>query len=129
MLFDTASTTNEEFAQPAVRDEGELGLALVFDWDENHFVMEDGSPVMVNKTEAAEEIKNMANIAYKFRIYPNKEQRDLFARTFGCVRFIYNQMLSDKIDCAKFLTWFIENYPGSATQTRNATPDFWKNFK
>ncbi len=39
----------------------------------------------------------MANKAYQFRIYPNKEQRDLFARTFGCVRFIYNQMLSDKI--------------------------------
>ena len=39
------------------------------------------------------------------------------------------QMLSDKIDCAKFLTWFIENYPESATQTRNATADFWKNFK
>ena len=38
------------------------------------------------------------------------------------------QMLSDKIDCAKFLTWFIENYPESATQTRNATADFWKNF-
>ena len=39
------------------------------------------------------------------------------------------QMLSDKIDCAKFLTWFIENYPESATQTRNTTADFWKNFK
>ena len=40
----------------------------------------------------------MANMAFKFRIYPNKEQRDLLARTFGCVRFIYNQMLADKID-------------------------------
>ena len=40
----------------------------------------------------------MANKAFLFRIYPNKEQRDLFARTFGCVRFIYNRMLSDKID-------------------------------
>lgn len=39
----------------------------------------------------------MANKAYKFRIYPNLEQRILFAKTFGCVRFIYNKMLSDKI--------------------------------
>lgn len=39
------------------------------------------------------------------------------------------KMLSDKIDCAKFLTWFIENYPGSATQTRNATPEFWTKFR
>ena len=39
----------------------------------------------------------MANKAYKFRIYPNSEQKILFAKTFGCVRFIYNQMLFDKI--------------------------------
>ncbi len=37
------------------------------------------------------------NKAYKFRIYPNEEQCEIFARTFGCVRFIYNRMLSDKI--------------------------------
>ena len=39
----------------------------------------------------------MANKAYKFRIYPTKEQEILFNKTFGCVRFIYNRMLSDKI--------------------------------
>ena len=37
------------------------------------------------------------NKAYKFRIYPNAAQRTMFAKTFGCVRFIYNRMLSDKI--------------------------------
>ena len=36
--------------------------------------------------------------AYKYRLYPNKEQREYFAKCFGCVRFIYNRMLSDKID-------------------------------
>ena len=40
-----------------------------------------------------------------------------------------NQMLSDKVDCAKFLTWFIENYPSSAQEVKNATPDFWDRFK
>ncbi len=38
------------------------------------------------------------NKAYKFRIYPNNEQQILFAKTFGCVRFIYNKMLGDKIE-------------------------------
>ncbi|MEF9921113.1 MAG: RNA-guided endonuclease TnpB family protein, partial [Erysipelotrichaceae bacterium] len=38
------------------------------------------------------------NKAYKFRIYPNTEQQILFAKTFGCVRFVYNRMLSDKIN-------------------------------
>jgi len=37
------------------------------------------------------------NKAYKFRIYPNSEQEMLIAKTFGCVRFIYNKMLEDKI--------------------------------
>lgn len=35
--------------------------------------------------------------AYKYRLYPNKEQQEYFAKCFGCVRFIYNRMLSDKI--------------------------------
>ena len=38
-------------------------------------------------------------------------------------------MLSDKIDCAKFLTWFIEQYPSSIDQTRNANEAFWSKFK
>lgn len=39
------------------------------------------------------------------------------------------KMLDDKIDCAKFLTYFIESYPQSVSATRHATADFWKNFK
>lgn len=37
------------------------------------------------------------NKAYKFRIYPNAEQRIMFAKTFGCVRFVYNYYLDKKI--------------------------------
>lgn len=39
----------------------------------------------------------MANKAYKFRIYPNSEQQVLLAKTFGCVRFVYNYFLDRKI--------------------------------
>ena len=38
------------------------------------------------------------NKAFKFRLYPNADQRILLAKTFGCCRFIYNKMLSDKIN-------------------------------
>jgi len=38
------------------------------------------------------------NKAFKFRLKPNVEQRELFTKTFGCVRFIFNRMLSDKMD-------------------------------
>lgn len=34
---------------------------------------------------------------YQFRIYPNREQEIFFTKTFGCVRFLYNHMLDDKI--------------------------------
>lgn len=35
--------------------------------------------------------------AYKYRIYPNEEQEIQLNKTFGCTRFIYNQMLTDRI--------------------------------
>lgn len=37
------------------------------------------------------------NKAYKFRIYPDKDQKELIGKTFGCVRFVYNKMLEEKI--------------------------------
>jgi putative transposase len=33
---------------------------------------------------------------YKYRIYPNKEQKELIEKTFGCTRFIYNLALETK---------------------------------
>ena len=36
------------------------------------------------------------NKAYKYRIYPNEKQKELFARTFGCCRFVWNRMLEEK---------------------------------
>ena len=30
------------------------------------------------------------NLAFRYRIYPNKEQELLINKTFGCVRFVYN---------------------------------------
>jgi len=38
---------------------------------------------------------------YRYRIYPNKEQRIFFAKTFGCVMLVYNKMLSEKIEALK----------------------------
>ena len=34
--------------------------------------------------------------SYKFRIYPTEEQEIFFAKTFGCVRKVYNLMLNDR---------------------------------
>ena len=53
---------------------------------------------------------------------PSAERKATFAERRA-------KMLEDKIDCAKFLTWFIENYPQSAEQTRKADISFWDRFK
>ena len=39
--------------------------------------------------------------AYKYRIYPTNEQKALFAKTFGCCRFVYNWALNLKITAYK----------------------------
>lgn len=35
--------------------------------------------------------------SYKFRIYPTEEQEIFFAKSFGCVRKVYNLMLDDRM--------------------------------
>lgn len=55
--------------------------------------------------------------AYKYRLYPNKEQETLIQKTFGCCRFVYNQTLAyrknlyetkketmSKFDCNNYVT-------------------------
>ena len=36
--------------------------------------------------------------AFKYRMYPNREQRILLAKTFGCTRFVYNHYLAKRKD-------------------------------
>ena len=36
--------------------------------------------------------------AYRYRIYPNKKQREIIAKTFGCCRFVYNTYLAKRIE-------------------------------
>ena len=50
-------------------------------------------------------------VAYKYRLYPNKQQKEYFAKCFGCVRFIYNRMLSDKIEYYKETKQKLNNTP------------------
>ena len=44
-----------------------------------------------------EEEMTVRQKSYKFRLYPNEEQKQFFAKTFGCSRAIWNMMLADKI--------------------------------
>ena len=52
---------------------------------------------MNNRTEGHSKPPALkAQRAYRFRLYPGREQEKLFHRTFGCCRFVYNRMLADK---------------------------------
>ena len=53
----------------------------------------------------------MANKGYKYRLYPSKEEIIIFEKTFGCVRFIYNKMLADKIEYYKETKQKLNNTP------------------
>ena len=53
---------------------------------------------------------------------PSEERRAIFQSR-------REKMLSDKIDCAKFLTYFIEQYPALVEATRKADKSFWEKFK
>lgn len=57
--------------------------------------------------------------AYKVRLYPNEEQKIFFAKSFGCTRFIWNKMLSDKI----------EYYQTTKTELKNTPAQYKKEFE
>jgi putative transposase len=61
----------------------------------------------------------LANKAYRFRLYPNNEQAILIDKTIGSARFIYNKMLSDKI----------EHYNETKTSLRNTPAQYKDEFE
>ena len=57
--------------------------------------------------------------AHKVRLYPNEEQQVFFAKSFGCTRFIWNRMLSDKI----------EHYNEHKVDLKNTPAQYKKEFE
>ncbi|MDN3399238.1 IS200/IS605 family element RNA-guided endonuclease TnpB [Psychrobacter sp. APC 3426] len=57
--------------------------------------------------------------AHKVRLYPNEGQQIFFAKSFGCTRFIWNKMLSDKID----------HYNEHKTELKNTPAHYKKEFE
>ena len=58
----------------------------------------------------------MKNKAYRYRLYPNKEQQILLAKTFGCCRKVWNLMLSDKIEHYQNTGQMLHNTPAMYKQ-------------
>ncbi|QXM07003.1 helix-turn-helix domain-containing protein [Crassaminicella indica] len=63
------------------------------------------------------------NKAYKFRIYPNKNQIEIIEKTFGCSRFVYNYFLNQRNEVYKN-----EKRCMKYTQQQNQLPSMKKEF-
>lgn len=59
----------------------------------------------------------MANYTYKYRIYPNETQQVLLNKHFGCVRFIYNHFLNQRVDAYMNRQKSLNYYDNAASLT------------
>ena len=67
-------------------------------------------------------MKKIINRGYKVRIYPNEDQIELFEKTFGCVRLIWNYSLMEK----EYIYNLFKDYPELLQSHSFKTPAKWK---
>jgi putative transposase len=67
-------------------------------------------------------MKKTLNRGYKIRIYPNDDQIELFGKTFGCVRLIWNYSLMEK----EYIYELLKDYPDLLKSHSYKTPAAWK---
>ena len=80
---------------------------------------------------------SVVNRAIKYRLYPTEEQKVFFAKTFGCVRKVYNLMLSDQIRsyqntgkfCKATPAMYKEKYPFLKEVDSLALANAWINLQ
>jgi putative transposase len=63
------------------------------------------------------------NCAYKYRIYPTKEQEVLLAKHFGCVRFVWNYFLNERKE------YYLKNKEGLETKRIKGSLSYYDNAK
>lgn len=67
-------------------------------------------------------VERLCQTVERLASMPSEERKRIYSER-------RQRMLADKIDYAKFLTWFIENYPQSVDQAKKADEKFWSQFK
>ena len=67
--------------------------------------------------------------AFQYRIYPTHEQQQNFARTFGCVRFVYNWALRTRTDAyyQKGERWYYAQMSSALTSLKHREEYTWLN--
>ena len=52
----------------------------------------------------------MMNLAFKFRLYPNKKQREYFKDNFDVCRFMWNKLLEDTMHEYTGVDMYVPSY-------------------
>lgn len=63
--------------------------------------------------------------SYRYRVYPNKKQKELLAKTFGCCRFVYNYFLDKSITSFKQNKIYYDYYATCRELTQLKTEYEW----
>ncbi|MDD1469678.1 transposase, partial [Dolichospermum sp. ST_sed5] len=67
------------------------------------------------------------NKAFKFRLYPNSQQKQFLAQSFGCARFVYNHFLRQRIDYYAETALTYHNNALALTQLKKQPEFEWLN--
>ena len=105
----------DEVGRGYTDEEAREGLLWMFRPVANREALRQGEPAWISGG-VAECIDKAEEIAHA------EFDREAYAKR-------HKAWLQTKIDCTAFLTWFIENYPESAEETRTADKSFWKRFR
>lgn len=105
----------DEVGRGYTDEEAREGLLWMFRPVANRGALKPGEPAWISGgvEECINKAEELASAAFDRETYVKR----------------HKAWLATKIDCTAFLTWFIEQYPSSASEVKNATPDFWDRFK
>ena len=105
----------DEVGRGYTDEEAREGLLWMFRPVPNRDALKQGEPTWISGgiEECIDKAEEIASTEFDCRVYAKR----------------HKVWLARKIECTAFLTWFIENYPESAAETKKADEAFWKRFR
>ena len=105
----------DEVGRGYTDEEAREGLLWMFRPVANRGALKQGEPAWISGgvEECIDKAEEIASAAFDREAYVKRHKK----------------WLATKIDCTAFLTWFVEEYPQSAEETKKADAGFWEHFK
>lgn len=105
----------DEVGRGYTDEEAREGLLWMFRPVANRGALKQGEPAWISGgvEECIDKAEELASAAFDREAYAERHKK----------------WLATKIDCTAFLTWFVEEYPESASLAQNANESFWTRFR